>query len=216
MNLVVPSNWLMSLVKRSFLKKYPVKVINYGINLDIFKPTESNIRKKYNIKNKFILLGVANGWDRRKGLQDFIELSKKLDDRFQIILVGISQKQRIRLPKNILVIKRTNNIKELAEIYTIADLFLNLSVEETMGIVTIEALACGTPAIVYNSTATSEVIDKNCGIVIEKNNINNLIKSIINCVDNNFDSSNCIKRAKLFDRKIKYSEYVLQYISSLD
>jgi putative colanic acid biosynthesis glycosyltransferase len=216
MTLVTPSAWLMDLVKQSFLRKYPVKVINYGIDLNAFKPTGSNLREKYNINNRFIILGVASTWVRRKGLHSFIELSKKLDDRYKIILVGPSEKQKLQLPRNILAIKRTGNIKELAKIYTAADVFVNPSVEETMGIVTVEALACGTPAVVYNSTATPEVVDNNCGRVVKKDNINDLIEAITACRNNNFLSENCIKRAKFFDRNRKYDEYALQYANSLD
>lgn len=211
MSLITPSEWLAGLVKQSFLKKYPIKVINNGIDLDIFKPIKSDFIEHNNLTGKFIILGVANAWDTRKGLSTFVELSKMLDEGYRIVLVGISDKQKQELPQNILAITKTDNITELAEIYTAADVFLNPSVEETMGLVTVEALACGTSAIVYNATAVPEMVDETCGIVVEEGNVNGLVAAIFALKDNNFDSDNCIKRAKLYEKNRKYNEYLLQY-----
>lgn len=159
LTIVTPSQWLAGLVKESYLGEYPIRVINNGIDLDVFKPTESDFRKQYGLENKHVILGVANIWDKRKGLDDFIELSKQLDDEKQaIVLVGLSDKQLKTLPKNIIGIKRTNSTKELAEIYTAADVFFNPSKEETFGLVTVEAMACGTPAVVLDASAAPELI----------------------------------------------------------
>lgn len=151
MTLVTPSKWLSELVKFSFLKEYPIEVINNGIDLSVFKPTESNIRKHYNLEDKFIILGVAGVWDKRKGLSDFIELSKNLDDRFRIVVVGVTEKQRQRLPKNMVGILRTHNVKELAQLYSAADVFVNPTYEDNFPTTNLEALACGTPVITYNT-----------------------------------------------------------------
>ena len=67
-------------------------MINNGINLDVFKPVKSDFRKKYGIEDKYLLLGVGYNWSPRKGLDSFIELSKRLDDRFRIVLVGTNDK----------------------------------------------------------------------------------------------------------------------------
>ena len=114
LTIITPSKWLADKVKESFLKDYPVKVINNGIDLSVFKPTESDFRKKHNLEDKFILLGVAFGWDKRKGLDVFVELSKKLDDNFKIVLVGTDDEVDSKLPDNIISIHRTNNQQELA------------------------------------------------------------------------------------------------------
>ena len=159
MILITPSKWLANLVKQSFLKEYPVKIEYNTIDLSVFKPTESEFRKKYHLEDKKIILGVASTWDDRKGLDDFIELRKLLDDRYVIVLVGLSEKQIEMLPEMIIGIKRTNNTVELAEIYTAADVFVNPSREETFGLTTVEAIACGTPAIVYKDTACEEIVE---------------------------------------------------------
>lgn len=178
LTIVTPSKWLANLVKQSYLKEYPVKVINNGIDLEVFKPTQSDFRKKYNLENKFIILGVANVWGRRKGFKYFIELSEKIKNDEAIVMVGLSKKQKESLPKNIIGITKTNNVKELAEIYTAADVFVNPTLEEVMGLTNVEALACGTPVITFDTGGSVECINKNTGIIVEKGNINQLKKAI--------------------------------------
>ena len=177
MTLVTPSKWLAGLVKESFLKDYPVEVINNGIDTSIFKPTPSDFRKRYHIEDKKVLLGVAAVWDERKGLNDFVKLSKMLDDDYKIVLVGLSEKQIKEVPDNIIKISRTNSAVELAEIYTAADVFLNLTYEDNYPTVNLEAQACGTPVITYDTGGSVESACPN-GIVIKKNELDNLSEII--------------------------------------
>lgn len=212
LSIVTPSKWLGGLVKQSFLKDYPVKVINNGIDLNIFKPTESNFKEKYNIKDKFILLGVAFGWGVRKGLDVFIELSKRLDERFQIVLVGTDDSVDKQLPKNIISIHRTQNQTELAEIYTSADLFVNTTREENYPTVNMESIACGTPVITFNTGGSPEIIDESCGIVVDKNDIDRLeteIKRLYN--ERPFSKEDCLNKAKEFNKDDKFKEYLDLY-----
>lgn len=168
MTIITPSQWLAELVKQSFLKDYTIEVHHNTIDTTVFKPTPSEFRKHYGLENKKIVLGVANVWNKHKGLQDFIELRKKLDDSYTIILVGLTVKQIKSMPKDILCIARTSNVKELVEIYTAADVFVNPSCEETFGMTTIEAEACGTPAIVYKETACEEIVKSFGGVAVAK------------------------------------------------
>lgn len=161
------SDWITNQAKTSILSnaKLIQRVYNW-IDLDIFKPiSNSNVTEKYNIKDKFIILGVASKWSNEKGLNHFINLSSGLEANEIIILVG-NIDPKIILPENIINIKETHNQYELAEIYSTADVFLNLSYEETFGKTTAEAIACGTPSIVLNSTANPELIGEGCGYVI--------------------------------------------------
>lgn len=169
MTLITPSQWLADLVKESFLKEYPVKIIKNKIDTNVFKPTKSDFREKYGLKDKVVLLGVASTWDERKGLQDYLKLSQMLLDKYKIVLVGLNKKQIKNLPENILGLPRTESAKQLAEIYTAADILVNLSYEETFGLTVIEAQACGTPVIVYKGTACEEIADSQYSICIDMN-----------------------------------------------
>lgn len=178
MIIVTPSNWLKGLVEKSFLKDYKIKVINNGINLEQFYFKKSNLRVKYNISEKFIILGVSSVWNKMKGLYDFDKLSKMLDDQYQIVLIGISQKQKKSLSSNIICIDKTSNISELAEWYSTADVLLNLSYCENYPTINIESLACGTPVITYNTGGSPEIVKNYEGIIIDKGDINSLIDGI--------------------------------------
>lgn len=178
MTLITPSKWLADLVKQSFLKDYPIEVVYNTIDTEIFKPTPSDFRERYGLGNKKIILGVASVWDERKGFYDFVKLSEMLDENYQIVLVGISQKQKKKLPKNILAITRTDSAKELAEIYTAADVFLNLTYEDNYPTVNLEAQACGTPCITYRTGGSVESVPKEN--VVPRGDIDSLIGKIKN------------------------------------
>lgn len=168
MTLITPSKWLADLVQYSFLKAYPVEVYYNTIDTKVFTPTISNFREKYNLNGRKIVLGVASVWDERKGLADFLELSAILQSDYVIVLVGISTEEIKNCPSSIIGIPPTNSAKELAEIYTAADVFVNPSREETFGLTTLEALSCGTPAIVYKDTACEEVANLYGGRAVEQ------------------------------------------------
>ena len=212
LTLVANSKWTAEQAKQSFLKNYPVKVIYNGIDLSIFKPTESDFRQKHNCADKYIILGVAFGWGERKGLDVFIELAKRLPDNYSIVLVGTDEKVDGVLPENIISIHRTQNQKELAEIYTVADVFVNPTREEAFGLVNIEALACGTPGITFNTGGSPECYDETCGIVVKKNDIDAMEKEIIRiCETKPYAEKKCISFAQDFDMNARYQEYVDLY-----
>ncbi len=214
MIIVTPSKWLADLVKKSYLKNYRVQVINNGIDLSLFKPTQSNFRQKHNIPlNVVIVLGVAFGWGVRKGLDVFIELEKRLDSKlYKLVLVGTDSNIDKQLPPSILSIHRTQNQHELAEIYTAADLFVNPTREDNFPTVNIESLACGTPVLTFETGGSSEIIDESCGKSICVNDVNELIQEIEEQrMMRKFTSENCIKRAQYFSDKDKFSEYIKLY-----
>jgi putative colanic acid biosynthesis glycosyltransferase len=215
MTIVTPSQWLADLVAQSFLAKFPVRVINNGIDTGVFKPDASeSVRERFELGDRFIILGVASIWGQRKGLNHFMELSKMIDDDCLIVLVGLNEKQIDELPSNIIGIKRTANINELAQIYSAADVFVNPSVEETFGLVTAEALACGTPAIVFDSTPGVEIVEDGCGYVAEIGNIGDVKEFIDQVKIHGKDaySEQCIGRIKKhFDKKDRFEEYIKLY-----
>jgi glycosyltransferase involved in cell wall biosynthesis len=158
MTLITPSKWLADLTRQSFLKEYPVEVHYNTIDTSIFKPTPSDFRERYGLQDKIIVLGVANVWEDRKGLFDFYKLAEMLDDRYVIVLVGLSEKQIKNLPKNIKGIQRTNSPQELAAIYTAADVFVNPTYEDNYPTVNLESQACGTKVITYDTGGCIETL----------------------------------------------------------
>lgn len=172
LNIITPSNWLASIVKESFLNKYNVEVINNKVDTNIFKPITSNIKSKYGIENKKIILGVASVWDKHKGFDDFIELSNKISNDYMIILIGLNNQQieKTKELSNIIGLERTNNIFELVEFYSAADVYLSTSIQETFGMTFWEAYYCGCQKIIgYKTTAITETLDKIKGYAIDYN-----------------------------------------------
>ena len=209
LTIVTPSYWLSKQVERSFLKDYSRCVIYNGIDLDSFKPTHVDLRGRYNIKSKYIITGVAFDWSDKKGLDVFIKLSADLGKDFTIILVGTSMLIDKKLPSNIVSIHKTRNKKQMAAIYTESDLFVNPTKEEVLGLVNLEALACGTPVVMYDTGGCSETITKDTGVSIKYNDYNELLREIRRvCEEKTFNAEDCIKWAQKWDKKKWYKTYL--------
>lgn len=219
---IVPvSYWLGDLVKHSYLKGYPVKVIQNGIDIELFKPAQNikEIKKRLNINNKFIILGVASPWSKRKGFQDFVRLSHYTTDNEIIILVGLSKKQIKNLPNNIIGIERTENVQQLADLYSIADVFVNPTYEDTFPTTNLESLSCGTPIVTYKTGGSVESVSEETGFVVEKGDINGVLDAIKNIKHKNKENLmlNCRKRAvDKYNKQNKFAEYIELYNNVLD
>lgn len=214
LTIVTPSKWLKDQVNQSFLHNYPVEVIYNGVELEKFKPT-----KIYNNNGEFkgekVILGVANVWEERKGLKDFFALVDTLPNKYKIVLIGLNEKQIDNLPDNIKGLSRTENVKDLINWYNRADVFVNPSKEETFGMVTAEAMACGTPVVGYDATATPELLTEETGKVVSEGNVKELSAAIVSIVDspNNY-AKPCRKRAEqLFNKNERFLEYYNLYES---
>lgn len=207
LTIVTPSNWLADLVKESFLSEYPVKVIHNGIDTTQFHPMENDFRDAYGIGDKFMLLGVATSWDDMKGLSDFIDLAKKLDDSYQVVLVGVTAEQKALLPKNIIAIERTDSVRELAYIYSAADLFLNLSYCENYPTVNLEAMACHTPVLTYKTGGSPESAEANKGIIVERGDLTAVISAIKKHREANRSELDMNVNVDEFDKQTAVKEY---------
>ena len=206
--IVSPSEWLAELIRNSFLKQYDIVVINNGIDLETFKKSPSDFRQRYNLEGRIILLGVADGYGTRKGFEDFIELSQKLDARFQIVMVGVEKEKLQQLPTNIIALERTSSVQELAGIYSEADIFLNLTYEDNFPTVNMESLACGTPVISYRTGGSPENLDETCSMIVEQHDIDGLLSAINTMTENHFCTEVCRKRAELYSLDKSYGQYV--------
>ena len=207
MTLITPSNWLADVVRQSFLGDYPVVVIPNGIDLDSFKPTDLQIREKYGIGDGKIILGVASAWSERKGLYDFVHLSELVSDDYKIVLVGLKDARGI--PEKIITIPHIDGKEELAALYSSAYVFYNPSREETMGLTTVEAMACGAPVAVYDVTAVAETVDKNCGIVIDNCSVEEFVSNLDKFAE--LDRTQCISRAQNYEKNKMFNKYIEIY-----
>lgn len=216
LTIVAVSKWLQDQVNKSFLRDVPNQIIYNGININTFnsEPNKNNIKDKFGIGNKFLLLGIASPWSERKGFLDFLTLSRLIDNNTIIMLIGLKSNEINKLPKNIIGLTKTENQGELKEIYSAADLFLNFSVEESFGLTTAESLACGTPAIVYNNTACPEVVSSKTGFVINPHDLKAVIEIItaMKVAGKSGYSEACRERAiTMFDQENKFKEYIELY-----
>ena len=212
MTLVAVSKWLAGIVKQSYLSNKKIRVIYNGVDLESFCPLA--VRKSdINLpEDKFIVLGVSSEWGERKGLQDFVKLAGYPD--LQLVLIGVTEKQKRNLPSNIISLQRTNNQYELVKYYSCADLFVNPSYEDSFPTVNIEALACGTPIVAYRTGGSPEAIDEHTGIVVEKGNLCELIDAIEKIKKNGkeFYSKACRDRAvRHFNKNDRFAEYIELY-----
>lgn len=214
MVLVPVSYWLGDEVRKSFLKDYPIHVIQNGVDLNVFKPTANQIKEKYGIRNKLIL-AVSSSWhDPRKGLADLVKLSERIDRSYQLMIVGIEDKESKSLPSSIICLNRTDSVEELAQIYSAADVFVNASVEETFGLPTVEAMACGTPVIVYRATAIPEVVTDATGFVVEPHDIDGIVERLPLCEA--LDKNEIVQHAQQYSKECMMDEYLHVYKKQIE
>lgn len=202
LTIITPSEWMAQMVKKSFLCKYPVEVVNNGIDLKkfVYREPESRLFDKYKIsRNRKIILGVANIWDARKGIEDFFSLSNVLPDEYQIVLVGLSKRQIRGLSHNIIGIQRTENQEELAMLYSLSHVFMNPSLEESFSLVTAEAIACGTPVIVLNTSAVKELVCQNNGIVLSGHDAADYLQAITELEERHLARETVKETARKYD-----------------
>ena len=204
MTLVTPSKWLANLVKESFLKEYPVQVIPNGIDLTKFRPMESDLRDRYALQAKKIVLGVASAWGEKKGLQDFYRLGQLLGKEYQVVLVGLTEEQRKTAPKEVLALPSTNSIEDLAKWYTAADVFVNCTYEDTFSMVNMEAQACGTMAITYQTGGAVETVAEDC--IVRKGDVQAMTEKIQSLINSPVQMQETCK-----DKNMYYERYLQVY-----
>ncbi|MBE6747712.1 MAG: glycosyltransferase [Ruminococcaceae bacterium] len=215
LTIATPSSWIADLIKFSFLSEFETKVINNGIDLTVFKPSESDFRALNGIgDNQHSILGVAFDWSEKKGLDVFKKLANDLESDYKIVLIGTTEEIEADLPENIITVRKTENKKELASIYSSADLFLNPTREDTFPTVNMEALACGTPVLTFKTGGSPEIISDECGSVVECDDYEGLKNEVIRiCKTKPYSEEACLNRAKAFDMNDKFKEYVKLYES---
>lgn len=215
LHIVTVSKWLEKIVRQSYLQLNNIRTINNGVDINLFHPKEDThkTKVKYNLGDKFVLLAVASAWIEKKGLYEYLKLSRLLKDDEILIMVG-QIRDKINLPTNIINIKRIEDLNELADLYSAANVIMNLSFQETFGLTTVEGFSCGTPSIVYNCTASPELIDANSGFVVSPGDFITLRAALetIKFNKKEYYSINCRNRAvDLYNKNDRYNEYIAIY-----
>lgn len=212
--ITTPSNWLADNVRKSFLSKYPIYTINNGIDTSIFKPTKSDIRERLGLSDKKIVLGVSGVWSDAKGLSDIYELSRMLDSSYKVVIVGLNGEQLRNIPKDVSVcaISRTSSQQELAGIYSEADVFVNPTYEDTFPTVNLEALACGTYVVTYDTCGCPETLLNGFGTVVNTGDIKTMFIQVVSCCKNNIEQkSNIDYNNNVFSNALSYKRYTELY-----
>jgi glycosyltransferase involved in cell wall biosynthesis len=216
-NLTVVSvcNWIKDIVEASYLRNKNIQVILNGIDTSVFKPSSSKrLREKSPLEGKFIILAIANVWSKTKGLYDIFALSEKISKDIFIVMVGLKLNAIKKLPFNIKGIRHTENVYELVELYSLADVLVNPTYQDTFATINIEALACGTPVITYDTGGCVEIIDEETGIVIKKGDLDGLAAavSLVQQTGKNHYTNSCKKRAvTMFDKNKRHKKYLELY-----
>lgn len=216
LTIVTVSDWLSENVKRSFLSKHRIETIYNGVDIHAFNPIKSSELESIG-NNQFVILGVASPWTERKGLVDFISLRSRLcRNSFLLILIGLNSQQIRALPKGILGVKKTNSTQELADYYSRADVYLNMTYEDNFPTTNIEALACGTPVITYSTGGSPEAVCDLTGFVVPKGDISGVVEKIefIKLMGKEKFANECRKRAvEQFNGNENYAKYIEIYKS---
>lgn len=176
LHIVTVSQWLADIVSQSYLKHYPLQLLHNGIDLEVFRPTPSRLRESLGIGNRKVLLGVSSVWYAEKGMEDFFHLSA--NPEFFVIMVGVTEAQRKVFPASVHTVMRTQNVQELVAYYTLADVFVNPTYNDSFPTVNLEALACGTPVVTYRTGGSPEAVNAQTGRVIERGDYDGLLSAI--------------------------------------
>lgn len=225
MTLLTPSNWLTDMMKKSFLNKYEIRTIYNGVDTDVFRIEDANVetlKKEWgaHCTQHPIVLGVASDWTKEsKGIHDFIQLSQLLPrSECQIVLVGVDVETRSRLPNTIIPISSTDSVEELRDIYNASDVFVNPTYLDNFPTVNIEALACGTPVITYDTGGSPEAVNKKTGSVVPQGDLDSLIQQIIQWGNKTEEISQACRQHVMthFTKESAYSKYEQLYTDLLE
>lgn len=215
MHLIAPSKWMAEMVSQSFMKNYPMHILPNGIDLSAFEENNMVTKKDLGIENKFVLLGVSSVWQKMKGLDDILRLAETLPrEDYAIVLVG-QMPGNVRLPENVIHVSKTDSITQLCSYYSMADVFINPTLQETQGLTTVEALACGTPAVLYRSGGAAECVDHTCGIVVPRGDVAGMRAAVEDIKEGTqkFTKENCKAAAQKYSKDELYKPFIELYQS---
>ena len=214
MTLISPSNWLANLTRNTYLQQYPIKVIPNGIDLTVFKPYPSNIREQYGLTGKKVILAVAGEWTKNKGAKYIYNISEQLDDTYAFVMIGKNSDTELK-QRRIIHVDHTTDRAQLAQWYTTADVFINPTLGDNFPTVNLEALACGTPVITFDTGGSGESIGE-CGMIIKPKDTNAFVSAILQYTSKEKNTIMCVERAQMYDKNRRYLEYIELFKSLID
>lgn len=218
LTIVTVSEWMKGEMSHSFLKDCHYQVIHNGIDLKVFDVQHDDkvVREKYGLGDKKIILGLASIWSKEKGWDDFVKMSEMLNEDEVIVMVGVSEEQQKRLPRNIVAIRRTENVRQLAELYSAATAFVNPTWQDNYPTVNLEAIACGTPVVTYRTGGSIEVITEDTGRIVEQGDVAGLLKAVREVAEKGKVQYTAKCRAyalENFRKEDRYADYLKLYES---
>ena len=216
LTIVTVSEWMKGEMSHSFLRECNFKVIHNGINLDVFdvQPDDKAVREKYSLGDKKIILGLASIWSKEKGWDDFVKMSEMLSDDEVIVMVGVTEKQQEQLPNGVVGIRRTENVRQLAELYSAATAFVNPTWQDNYPTVNLEAIACGAPVVTYRTGGSVEAVTEDTGYVVEQGDVAGLLKAVRDIKNNGKEQYTAKCRAYAlanFRKEERYADYLKLY-----
>ena len=211
------SEWVTNEAKKSVLKDRVYGTRHNGVDINVFSKKTSSLRSDLNIEDKFVILGMANKWLSSDNVETLRHITEKIDNKSVLVLLGY--KNNINLPDKIIGIPFISDREQLAAFYSMADVFVNITKVDTLPTVNIEALACGTPVITYDSGGSAEILDERTGYVVPYGNCNDLMSSIeiVKMNGKEYYTKSCVERVhSLFDNQKCYKDYIALYDSLLN
>lgn len=207
LTVVACSQWMADMVRTSFLGDRSVEVIHNGVDVNVFLPIEDR-----HVSDGFNILAVSNVWNPEKGLDDILKLRHLLPPGYRITVAGLSPRQLDSMHPGVEGIGRVSSTEELVRLYNDADVLINMSRADTFPTVNLEALACGTPVVTYETGGSPETVDKKTGVVVPCSDVHAMSEAIVRLRSNPLMRSDCRRRAlELFDREKCFDKYIDLY-----
>lgn len=211
LRLVGCSTWVCKEAKKGILANCNMETIYNGVDISVFKPRETSIRTDNNIGELFLIMGMANKWMLNENIDMLERVASLPGVRLMIIGCTVEQKKKIKdKNKNIIAVGFIKDRNKLAEYYSAADVFVNLTHADTSPTVNMESICCGTPVITYDSCGSPELINDETGIVVAENNKKGILEAIENIRERKLENCRNVG-VRRFDKKKCYERYLEIY-----